>query len=150
MSGSDASGFPFALLDFVARTGMIATGLGRLLGVQFVPGSSANETLIEPILRGMKPAPASLLTSPRRMMLAGLPVTDDAVDELADLIGDAGADDLAERLECPVVDDVKLLALTLGESALMPTALEDPPPELAELRAVLLADHQWRRTEGID
>jgi hypothetical protein len=32
----------------------------------------------------------------------------------------------------------------------MLAALEDPRPELAELRAVLLADHQWRRTEGLD
>ena len=34
--------------------------------------------------------------------------------------------------------------------ALLLAALEDPPPELTELRAVLLADHQWRRGEGID
>ena len=32
----------------------------------------------------------------------------------------------------------------------MLAALEDPPEELAELGAVLLADHQWRRTEGLD
>jgi hypothetical protein len=33
----------------------------------------------------------------------------------------------------------------------MPAALDDPPhQQLAELRAVLLADHQWRRTEGLD
>jgi hypothetical protein len=45
---------------------------------------------------------------------------------------------------------VKLIALTLDERALLLAALEDPPPELAELRAVLLADHQWRRREGIE
>jgi hypothetical protein len=32
----------------------------------------------------------------------------------------------------------------------MLSALEDPPQGLAELRAVLLADHQWRRGEGLD
>jgi hypothetical protein len=32
----------------------------------------------------------------------------------------------------------------------MLSALDDPPKELGELRAVLLADHQWRRTEGLD
>jgi hypothetical protein len=57
---------------------------------------------------------------------------------------------LAHRLERAVADDVKLLALTLDERALMLSALEDPPQELAELRAVLLADHQWRRVEGLD
>ena len=74
-------------------------------------------------------------------MLAGLPVTTDAVHELADLVRDVD-DDLADRLERAPADDVKLLALTLDERAIMLSALEDPPQELAELRAVLLADHQ--------
>lgn len=45
---------------------------------------------------------------------------------------------------------MKRLALTLDERAVMLAALEDPPHQLAELRAVLLADHQWRRSEGLD
>ena len=73
-------------------------------------------------------------------MLAGLPVPADAVDELAGLVRDAGAHDLADRLERAVADELKLLALTLDQRALMLSALEDPPQELAELRAVLLAD----------
>jgi hypothetical protein len=32
----------------------------------------------------------------------------------------------------------------------MLNALEDPPDELTELRAVLLSDHQWRQSEGLD
>ena len=32
----------------------------------------------------------------------------------------------------------------------MLSALDDPHDELAELRAVLLADHQWRRNGGLD
>ena len=82
-------------------------------------------------------------------MLAGLPVPDDSVDELARLIRATGADDLADRLEQALTDGVELLALALDERALMLNALEDPPPELGELRAVLLADHQWRRAEGL-
>jgi hypothetical protein len=84
------------------------------------------------------------------MTLAGLLIAADDVDELAGLIREVGAGDLAHRLERAVADDVKLLALTLDERALMLSALEDPPQELAELRAVLLADHQWRRVEGLD
>jgi hypothetical protein len=84
------------------------------------------------------------------MMLAGLPVPADAVHELVGLVRDAGADDLADRLERALETEVKLLALTLDERALMLSALDDPPKELGELRAVLLADHQWRRTEGLD
>ena len=83
------------------------------------------------------------------MMLAGLPVPPDAVQELADLVRVVGADELADRLERALGDEVKLLALSLDERALMLSALEDPPDDLAELRAVLLADHQWRRNEGL-
>jgi hypothetical protein len=84
------------------------------------------------------------------MMLAGVPVHAEAVAELADTVRTTGADDLADRLERALADEVKLLALTIDERALMLSALEDPPQELAELRAVLLADHQWRRVEGLD
>ena len=45
---------------------------------------------------------------------------------------------------------MKLLELSLDERALLLSALEDPQQELAELRAVLLTDHQWRRGEGLD
>ena len=69
------------------------------------------------------------------MMLAGLPVPDDAIDGLAALVRTTGADDLADRLERAVADGVKLIALTLDERALLLAALEDPPLELAELRA---------------
>ena len=78
------------------------------------------------------------------MMLAGLPVPADGVHELADLVRVAGAVDLADRLEQSLENEVKLLALSLDERALMLSALEDPPKGLAELRAVLLSDHQWR------
>ena len=83
-------------------------------------------------------------------MLAGLPVPNDAVDELAALVRATGADELADPLDRAVADEVKLLALTLDERAIILGTLEDPPPGLAELRAVLLADHRWRRNEGLD
>lgn len=50
--------------------------------------------------------------------------------------------DQETHLERALTEDVTLLALKLDERAVMLAALEDPPPELAELRAVLLADHQ--------
>ena len=84
------------------------------------------------------------------MMLAGLPVPIEAVQELAYIVRIAGADELADRLKLALEHEVKLLSLTLDERALMLDALDDPPQELAELRAVLLADHQWRRSEGLD
>jgi hypothetical protein len=84
------------------------------------------------------------------MMLAGLPVPTDAVEELAALVRVTGAADLADRLERALDDELKLLALSLDEQALLLSALEDPPQELAELGAALLADHQWRRNEALD
>ena len=47
-------------------------------------------------------------------------------------------------------DDVKLLALTIDERAIILGALEDPPDGLAELRAVLLGEHEWRQRSGLD
>lgn len=78
------------------------------------------------------------------------PGPNDATEELAALVRVAGAAALADRLELALDNQVKLLALSLDERALMLSALEDPPQELAELRAVLLADHQWRHGEGLD
>ena len=83
-------------------------------------------------------------------MLAGLPVPDDAVEGLAKLVRVVGANDLADRLDRAVIDGVKLIALTLGERGVLLASLEDRPPELGELRAVLLNEHQWRRGEGLD
>ena len=44
------------------------------------------------------------------MMLAGLPVPDHAVEELAAIVRAAGADDLADRLHQANAADVKLFA----------------------------------------
>ena len=74
---------------------------------------------------------------------------DDAVDGRASSRA-AGADELADRCERAVADGVKLIALTIDERAVLLAALEDPPPELAELRGVLVNDHEWRHTEGLD
>lgn len=71
-------------------------------------------------------------------MLAGLPVSADAVQGLAELVRAAGGDDLADWLERALFDDVALLALTIDERAIVLASLEDPPEGLAELRAVLL------------
>jgi hypothetical protein len=79
------------------------------------------------------------------MMLAGLPVPNDAVQELVVIVREAAelwrdlgqsgvvADEPADRLERALADEVKLLALSLDERALLLAALEDPPQELAEL-----------------
>jgi hypothetical protein len=45
---------------------------------------------------------------------------------------------------------VKLLALTIDERALLLASLEDPPEGLVELRGVLVNEHLWRESEGLD
>ncbi len=77
------------------------------------------------------------------------PVLADAVADLADTVRATGADDLANRLEVALDDGVALLALTIDERAIILAALEDPPDGLAELRAVLLNEHEWRQREGL-
>ena len=66
---------------------------------------------------------------------------DHALEDLAGLVRAAGADHLADRLNVAIGDGVAL-ALTIDERAIILAALEDPPEGLAELRAVLVNDHQ--------
>ena len=70
------------------------------------------------------------------MMLAGVPVSPTRSPSSPTRPA-TGGDDLADRLEHALDDDVKLLALTIDERAIILAALEDPPDGLAELRAVL-------------
>ena len=81
-------------------------------------------------------------------MLAGVPVDAGSVAELARIVRVAGAAELAERLEHAVGDGVSLLALTIDERAIILDQLEDPAEGLAELRGVLVDEHQWRQAGG--
>jgi len=79
--------------------------------------------------------------------LAGIPVTDDAVLELARLVDDEA---LAGRLETAYGRMTRVLALTIPERGTVLAAIaEDPPAGLEELRGVLLREHAWRQREGL-
>ena len=81
------------------------------------------------------------------MHLAGVPVTDDAVLELARLVRDPG---LADRLESAYARMTRVLALTIPDrEAVLDAIAEDPPVGLEELCAVLLREHAWRQREGL-
>ena len=82
-------------------------------------------------------------------MLAGVPVFDAATAELATMVR-AQMPTLADRLNRALGDGVSLLALTMDERAIILATLEDPPDGLAELRGVLVNEHQWRQREGLD
>jgi len=83
------------------------------------------------------------------MMLAGIPVADKDVLELARLLREAGFEDVAERLEDAYDSEVTVLALTVPEREAILRALDDPPEGLAELRDVLLLEHESRKREGL-
>jgi hypothetical protein len=82
-------------------------------------------------------------------MLAGIPVRDQDVLELARLLREAGFDEPAEKLERAWDVESKVLALTIEDRERILRVLDDPPEGLAELRGVLLREHEWRVREGL-
>ncbi len=80
------------------------------------------------------------------MYLAGLPVRDELVLELARLVDDA---DLAHRLEDAFGRMVKVFALTIRDRETIIRSLDDAPPVLEDLRAVLLREHVGRVRDGL-
>ena len=80
------------------------------------------------------------------MFVAGIPVRDDLILELARLVDD---DTLADRLEDCYRREVKVLGLDIPERETIIRALADPPPGLEELRGVLLAEHVGRTRDGL-
>lgn len=69
--------------------------------------------------------------------LAGVPVRDELVLELARIVDD---DALADRLETAYGRKTRVLALTVSDRELILRALNDPPAGLEELRGVLLRE----------
>ena len=80
------------------------------------------------------------------MHLAGVPIQDELVLELARLVDDPV---LAARLEDAYGSMTKLLALTIPERETIIRALDDPPDGLEELRAVLLREPVARVRDGL-
>jgi hypothetical protein len=83
------------------------------------------------------------------MMLAGIPVTDRYVLDLATMLRAAGHEAAAARLEAGYERQTRILALSIDEREAILRSLEDGPAEFAELRAVLLNEHEWRLREGM-
>ena len=71
---------------------------------------------------------------------------DRLVLELAHLVDD---EQLETRLRSALARDVRLLALDTGERVTIFAALDEPPPGLEQLRAVLLQEHTRRLAGGI-
>lgn len=79
------------------------------------------------------------------MFLAGVPLTPSLLLELADLLED---EQLAAQLRDALERRVIAFALQTDEAEAILSVLDDPPPGLEELRAVLLREIEPRRAEG--
>jgi hypothetical protein len=80
------------------------------------------------------------------MHLAGVPLRDELILELARLVDDEA---LGAKLEEAYGRMVRVLALEIHERETIIRALEAAPPGLEELRGVLLREHVWRQREGL-
>ena len=80
------------------------------------------------------------------MFLSGIPIRNELVREVANLVRDP---ELAAKLERVVERDVSVLALTRDERRVILDALgEHPPPGLGELRTTLRQQLEWRGAGG--
>ena len=82
-------------------------------------------------------------------MLAGVPVRDRDVLDLAELLHGSGFEDTAEVLVVALEAEQVLVALTIEDRERILRVLDDPPERFAELRGVLLAEHEWRVREEL-
>jgi hypothetical protein len=90
--------------------------------------------------------PASNVCTLDAMMLAGLRVPDEDVRELARLVDEPTRSLLEKALAFGTV----VLALTIEDRERLLWALDDARTDaLAELRGVLLTEHERRRREGL-
>ena len=83
-------------------------------------------------------------------MLAGVsPFGDDHVRVLAALLQMAGADATADTLDGRSRPVGRWSRSQSPDREAILSVLKDPPYELAELRGVLLREHEWRLREGL-
>jgi hypothetical protein len=86
----------------------------------------------------------------RDVQLAGIPIRDEDVFKLAGLLRTGGFEDVANKLTHALLIETKVLALSDADRESMLWALDEPPTDgLAELRGVLLGEHDWRVREGL-
>jgi len=78
------------------------------------------------------------------LRILGIPIGDDARRLIATLLADGSPDALtaAEQLTKGVERDLYAVGLTRPERTAVIACLEEPPESLAELRGVLLREHQ--------
>ena len=84
-----------------------------------------------------------------QVLLAGLPVPDRLVLELAQCLRTVGVHETAETLENAFDHERDIVSLTISDREAILRVLEYCPYGLAELRGVLLLEQEWRLAEGL-
>jgi hypothetical protein len=82
------------------------------------------------------------------MFLAGVPVRDGVLLELARRVRNAGLADTADKLERAWSQEDKTLALETDDREALLRVLADGPDELGDLRSVLIQEHARRLAGG--
>ena len=82
------------------------------------------------------------------MFLAGVDVREGVLLELARRVRQAGFGDTADKLETGWREEDKMLALETCDRDALLHVLADGPDELAELRSVLLQEHERKLAGG--
>jgi len=77
-----------------------------------------------------------------RVRLAGVSVREADVAALAELLLEADFEDTGDALLLALDAEQDLAALSVADREAILRVLEDPPPGLAELHGVLLAEHE--------
>ena len=83
------------------------------------------------------------------MWLAGIPVADKTVLQLATTRREAELVDTAERLEHAYDREARIVALDVPDREAILRVLEECPEGLLELRATLLQERVWLQREGL-
>ena len=82
------------------------------------------------------------------MFLAGVDVREGVLLELARRVRKAGFGDTAATIEASWRDEDRMLALETDDREALLQVLADGPDELAELRSVLLQEHERKLAGG--
>ena len=83
------------------------------------------------------------------MRLAGVSVREENVAALARLLYAAGFEETGDALLVALDAEQDLVALSVADREAILRVLDDPPIGLAELRGVLLAEHEGRDRDGL-
>jgi uncharacterized protein (DUF1778 family) len=83
------------------------------------------------------------------MLVAGVEIENEVVEELVSMLREEYYVNAADTLEHALVEDRAEVGLTIRERTAILDVLDDPPADLAQLRRVLLVEHQWRLRTGL-